>query len=81
MFGGHGGRARRAAFDLVRSGLPFVLASDAHSSARPPRLTQAAAALALAGVDAAAIEWAIDTGPSTLLRAGLPAPQELSDTY
>jgi protein-tyrosine phosphatase len=73
VIGGHGARAQRGAFDLARSGLPIVLASDAHSALRPPGLTQAGAALARAGIAAAVIEWAVDTGPGLLLSDGLAA--------
>jgi protein-tyrosine phosphatase len=78
VVGRHGAAARRAALDLIRSGLPFVLASDAHSRTRPPLLTSAAAALAGAGIDAAAIDWAVDTGPSRLLTEGLVATNRSS---
>jgi protein-tyrosine phosphatase len=72
LTGGHGVEARRAALDLVGSGLPYVLASDAHSPDRPPLLTEGAATLDRAGVSAGAIRDAIETGPERLLIEGLP---------
>jgi protein-tyrosine phosphatase len=73
LTGDHGPEARLAAIELARSGLPFVVASDAHSPARPPRLTSAATALAAAGVDAAAVRAAVDALPEAILVHGLSA--------
>ena len=73
VVGRHGAAVRRTALDLIRSGLPFVLASDAHSPTRPPLLSSAATALAGAGIDPETIEWAVETGPSRLLNEGLVA--------
>lgn len=71
LVGVHGARAERAAGEIARSGVPFVLASDAHSSERPPLLSEAARALAAAGLDADTIRGAVDAGPSRLLCDGL----------
>jgi len=73
LAGAHGREAERAGLALARSGMPFVLASDAHSASRPPLLTVAARRLASARVDPAAIAVAVDTGPERLLLGGLPA--------
>jgi len=73
LAGAHGREAERAGLALARSGMPFVLASDAHSASRPPLLTVAAQRLATGGVDPAAISVAADTGPERLLLGGLPA--------
>ena len=72
LAGAHGQESERLGLSLARSGMPFVLASDAHSPARPPLLTIAAARLAAAGVDPAQIAFAADTGPERLLADGLP---------
>jgi protein-tyrosine phosphatase len=71
LAGIHGAEAERAALELGRSGLPFVLSSDAHSPARPPLLRRGKEALALAGVAAATISAAIEIGPARLLSDGL----------
>jgi protein-tyrosine phosphatase len=73
LMGGHGARAEHKAVELARSGLPFVLASDAHTPSRPPLLTEAASALAAAGIEAEVIHEVAETGPARLLREGLPA--------
>jgi protein-tyrosine phosphatase len=72
LCGGHGAEARRYALRLARSGLPFVLASDAHSDARPPLMTQGAGVLAAVGLSAAVVRDAVDTGPERLLANGVP---------
>jgi protein-tyrosine phosphatase len=79
LAGGHGARPQRRAVELAQSGLPFVLASDAHSAARPPLLTEAAGVLHGAGVDAAVIADAVDTEPARLLRHGLPEEPRVRD--
>lgn len=71
LTGSHGGEARRKGFALARSGLPFVLASDAHSSARPPQLTAAAAALISTGIDESTVRAAVDLLPEAILSDGL----------
>jgi protein-tyrosine phosphatase len=71
VVGVHGEAAKRAALGIAASGMPFILASDAHSPARPPLLTDASRVLAAAGFDAAAIRAAVDTGPARLLDDGL----------
>jgi protein-tyrosine phosphatase len=73
LTGCHGGEARRRAIALVRSGLPFLLASDAHSPARPPQLTPAAVTLVAVGVDRSAVDTAVDVLPEAILREGLTA--------
>ena len=72
LVGGHGAETARRALEIVRSGLPFVLASDAHTPRRPPLLTRGAAALAAAGFSRGLIQFAVDHGPERLLREGLP---------
>jgi protein-tyrosine phosphatase len=71
LVGRHGTRANRSALELVSSGLPFVLASDAHRLSRPPMLSEGALALERAGVDAETIRFAVETGPERLLAEGL----------
>jgi len=71
LLGRHGMRATAMALKLVSSGLPFVLASDAHRLARPPLLSDGALALERAGVDAETIRFAVETGPERLLTEGL----------
>jgi protein-tyrosine phosphatase len=73
LTGGHGSEARRRGIALARSGLPFLLASDAHSPARPPQLTQAAAALIAAGLDESTVRAAVDVLPEAILSDGLAA--------
>jgi protein-tyrosine phosphatase len=74
LAGIHGPAAERTALSFARSGLPFVLASDAHSPARPPLLTRGAEALAAGGVPAETIRAAVDSGPARLLSEGLRHP-------
>ncbi len=74
LTGLHGRSARTRALALADSGLPFVVASDAHSPERPPLLTPAARALADAGHDPALVELVVDTGPELLLAEGLAEP-------
>ena len=69
----HGDEVRRTGLRIARSGLPFVVASDAHSPDRPPLLTKAAAELAASGIADAVIREAIDDAPERLLVEGLPA--------
>ncbi|HSC02593.1 MAG TPA: CpsB/CapC family capsule biosynthesis tyrosine phosphatase [Solirubrobacteraceae bacterium] len=73
LTGAHGAKARRRGISLARSGLPFLLASDAHSAARPPQLTPAGAALLAAGLDEATIRAAVDVLPEAILTDGLAA--------
>jgi protein-tyrosine phosphatase len=73
LAGRHGARARQLGLEVVASGLPFVLASDAHSPGRPPLLSEGARALSAAGLDPRAIHTAVDTGPPRLLEEGLGA--------
>ena len=73
LTGAHGAEARRRGISLARSGLPFLLASDAHSPARPPQLTPAGAALLAAGLDEATIRAAVDVLPEAILTDGLAA--------
>jgi len=72
LAGAHGLEAQRLGLALAGSGMPFVLASDAHSPARPPLLTVAAARLAAAGVNPTVVAFAADTGAERLLANGLP---------
>jgi protein-tyrosine phosphatase len=71
LTGCHGGEARRRGLALARSGLPFVLASDAHSPARPPQLTPAAVTLVAVGVDRSVVRTAVDVLPEAILNEGL----------
>jgi protein-tyrosine phosphatase len=73
LTGAHGGEARRRAIALARSGLPFLLASDAHSPARPPQLTPAARVLVAAGIAEDAVSAAVDLLPEAILSDGLGA--------
>ncbi len=77
LTGRHGARAERLAFALAGSGLPFVLASDAHSVARPPLLGAGVLALQRAGLDSATVGFAVDDGPTRLLTDGLSLSQPL----
>jgi protein-tyrosine phosphatase len=70
LTGAHGPEPRRAGMELASSGLPFLLASDAHTPLRPPALTAAGAELAAAGLDAVA---AVDLLPDAVLTHGLAA--------
>jgi protein-tyrosine phosphatase len=73
LTGCHGGEARRRGIALARSGLPFLLASDAHSPARPPQLTPAAVTLVALGVDEGKVRAAVDVFPEAVLTDGLAA--------
>jgi protein-tyrosine phosphatase len=73
LTGAHGAEARRRGIALARSGLPFLLASDAHSPARPPQLTPAGAVLLAAGIDETSIRMAVDVLPEAVLTDGLAA--------
>lgn len=78
LLGRHGARPQRTALELVGSGMPFVLASDAHSVSRPPMLTAGALALERAGLDPATVGFAVDTGPAELLAEGLSLSEPFS---
>lgn len=71
--GAHGPDARRAALALIRAGLVDSIASDAHGPTRPPLLTQARARLLEDGVEAAAVDRLVCSGPRRLLARGLRA--------
>ena len=73
LTGCHGGEARRRGLALARSGLPFLLASDAHSQARPPQLTPAAVTLVAVGVNESVVRTAGDVLPEAVLSDGLGA--------
>lgn len=73
LTGAHGAEARRRGLTLARSGLPFLLASDAHSPARPPQLTSAVAVLLAAGIDESTVREAVDVLPEAVLTDGLAA--------
>lgn len=72
LVGAHGGEVQRASLRLARSGMPFVVASDAHSPERPPLLSDAASALEDAGFAETAVHAAVDAAPERLLFEGLP---------
>ncbi|HJS92922.1 MAG TPA: CpsB/CapC family capsule biosynthesis tyrosine phosphatase [Solirubrobacteraceae bacterium] len=73
LTGCHGGEARRRGLALARSGMPFLLASDAHSPARPPQLTPAAVTLIAVGVNESVVRAAVDVLPEAVLSDGLAA--------
>ena len=75
LVGRHGPESERRGLAIAHSGLPFVIASDAHSAARPPFLSEASRRLSAAGFDPEVIEAAVDIGPARLLEVGLPAGQ------
>ncbi len=75
LVGRHGPESERRGLAIAHSGLPFVIASDAHSSERPPFLSGAARRLSAAGFDPELIEAAIEIGPARLLEIGLPVGQ------
>ena len=75
LIGRHGPESERRGLAIAHSGLPFVIASDAHSAARPPFLSEAARRLSAAGFDPELIEAAVEIGPARLLEIGLPAGQ------
>jgi protein-tyrosine phosphatase len=84
LTGCHGGEARRRGLALARSGLPFLLASDAHSPARPPQLTPAAVTLVAVGLGESVVRAAVDVLPEAILSEGLgaarsPRPQAAHD--
>lgn len=71
LTGCHGGEARRRGIAVARSGLPFLLASDAHSPARPPQLSPAATTLLAVGIDESTVNAAVDVFPEAVLSDGL----------
>lgn len=71
LVGVHGTVMRDRALEIARSGLPFVLASDAHGPKRPPLLTPAAETLRATGLDPGLVTLAVDDGPPLLLEEGL----------
>lgn len=71
--GRHGREARDGALELAWSGLPFVIASDAHSPDRPPLMTLAGVELEAAGIEPHRVRAAVDTLPEALLFHGLGA--------
>jgi protein-tyrosine phosphatase len=73
LTGAHGAEARRRGIALARSGMPFLLASDAHSPARPPQLTPAGLVLLGAGIDESGVRAAVDVLPEAVLTDGLTA--------
>jgi protein-tyrosine phosphatase len=71
LVGAHGDATTKAALALLRWGIPHVIASDAHSAERPPRLREAARAVARAGMSAALIRRLFHDGPWKLAQAGV----------
>ena len=69
LTGEHGVQAQRWGVELLRSGRASVVASDAHRSTRPPRLGEAVAVLAAAGVRDP--ERFVAAAPRALLERGL----------
>jgi protein-tyrosine phosphatase len=73
LAGLHGAEVRRRAIAIAGSGLPFIVASDAHSRERPPLMSEARRRLAEAGFSPEVVDAAIDIAPSRLFEIGLPA--------
>jgi protein-tyrosine phosphatase len=72
--GAYGPQAQRTALRLLRSAPRAVIASDAHGRGRPPALSGAVAALALAGV--AHPRRFAESRPAALLASGLQRPAD-----
>lgn len=70
--GAYGRHAQRTALRLLRSASLAVIASDAHSSSRPPALRAAVAALAIAGIPHP--RRFAESRPAALLARGLERP-------
>lgn len=73
LLGRHGGAARDAGAELARRH-PVALASDAHSTWKPPSLTDGIAAAIALGVPAALARRMADSAPRALIRNGLALP-------
>ena len=76
LAGRHGSESERRAFAITRSGLPFVIASDAHSAERPPLLGEAARRLAAAGDRAGRDRGGDRHRPGAAARARTPGGTE-----
>lgn len=74
LLGRHGGPARDAGAELARRH-PVALASDAHSTWKPPSLTAGVAAAIELGVPAAVARRMAGSAPRALVRNGLPLPE------
>jgi protein-tyrosine phosphatase len=72
--GAYGPQAQRTALRLLRSAPRAVIASDAHGPGRPPALSVAMAALAIAGV--AHPRRFAESRPAALLASGLQRPAD-----
>lgn len=74
LTGAHGGEACDRAFELVGTGWPALVASDAHGARyRPPALSDAHAALLDGGVPRERADELVDLAPARALREGLGA--------
>lgn len=71
LTGGHGGDARRSAWELLHDGLVAVVASDAHGPSRPPALRIAHETLLDGGLAPAAANALVATAPRELLARGM----------
>jgi protein-tyrosine phosphatase len=71
IVGAHGDAAREAGLALLRSGLADAIASDAHSSERPPRLVEAAGILAREGLPPPLIQRLFQATPRELIQEGV----------
>lgn len=71
LVGAHGETARRGGLALLRAGVVHAIASDAHSTERPPRLVAAASAVARAGLAPSLVRRVFQTGPWELIQAGV----------
>jgi protein-tyrosine phosphatase len=76
LTGLHGGAARAAALELIRSGAADVIASDAHRPTRPPVLSAALEAVVSDGVPRARAEALVSAVPRGLLRHGIRAARD-----
>jgi protein-tyrosine phosphatase len=73
LTGVHGATEQARSLELVRAGLPAIVASDAHRPTRGPALGAARAALLAAGVPEAVARDMTDVAPRAILERGLCA--------
>jgi protein-tyrosine phosphatase len=74
LLGAHGEAAELRARRMLQEGLVDLLASDAHSPARPPSLSAGRAACGAAGLSPAASWHLVAAAPRRLLERGLTSP-------
>jgi protein-tyrosine phosphatase len=72
LSGAHGHESQVSGWALVDYGLAHVLASDAHSPARPPRLEEGIDRLLAGGCTFATTRRLVDLNPRELIAAGVP---------